>query len=568
MRIWGPTEYESPPGNWVLDWDKLMENVVIRGNTVWGCSCDNILYQGCLNALVEFNHSGFSGLQGMFSSAIAGLWGTRSDGGVQQYNHSHDSMTWTGGAESFDAQGLGIDIWMKGTTTLRYNFTHDNYGGFALDYHNGYWNGAILLCHHNISINEPRFTSGRDERHYHGIYHAPADDFQLHWGYTNLTIRNCAFSVGTMASGINSAAAVSNNLWWTLPSKPAIDTAGVKANPGFASPPPDLIYRDEYVSYVAGDPNTPMAGGQLERRWFGTMKAATYNTFGESSSFWVGRVRALELSNLSGPSALALNGDLAAGVQGPLTVRVLVRNVGAPNAANWLAFLFKNSAHASEPFVDQGDLDFNLLIRRNGACQAFKKGAVQTDPMDWQNQCGSGYFHIVDFIFTDTAGTGSAFSGQGTRVRMFSDGLLLGTYDLDQMSQLHFAYNVYGSEWWVRRLHVFARNGGWDAYDDYVGMLPSATSPLLNTATPNLVPGATDFFRNALDGTPNRGPIEVTSLSGYVQTPTRIEVSGRYRITKPASGNRNYNYRAIVRDQNFRVIPGSRHGRFTRRCQA
>jgi hypothetical protein len=104
-------------------------------------------------------------------------------------------------------------------------------------------------------------------------------------------------------------------------------------------------------------------------------------------------------------------------------------------------------------------------------------------------------------------------------------------------------------------LHVFARNGGMDSYDDYAGLIPGAASPAVNTATPNLVPGATDFLRNTLDGTPNRGAVEVTTLASYVQTPARIEIRGRYRIAKPASGSRNYNYDAIVRDQNFRVIP-------------
>jgi hypothetical protein len=552
IQIWGPVE---SGGSMAGAWPNLCENNVIRGNTVWGCSSDNILYQGCKDALVEFNHSGFSGLHGRFPSAIAGIWGSRSDGGVQQYNHSHNSMTWGGASESYDAQGLGIDIWMRGTTTLRYNFTHDNFGGFALDYHDGNEGGAVLLCHHNISLNEARFTSGRDERHYHGIYHAPADDFLLHWGYTNLTVRNCVFTVGTMASGINSAALVSNNLWWTLPAKPSADTAGVRANPEFNAPPPGLIYRDEYVSYNAGEPNTPMAAGQIEPRKLGALKAATYNTFGESAQFWVGRVRALELTNPGGSSALALNANLASGVAGPLTVQVLVRSVSASDPTNWLAFIFRDASYSAEPFVNDSANKFGVLIRRNGECQAFKGNSGQTQPLNWPNQRGVSEFHVVEFVFTDSAGTGSAFAGQGTRLRMFSDGLLLGTYDLGQMSQLHFAYNVYGSEWWVRKLHVFARNGGMDSYDDYAGLIPSATSPLLNTATPNLVPGATDFFRNALDGTPNRGAVEVTTLAGYVQTPTRIEIRGRYRIAKPASGSRNHNYDAIVRDQNFRVIP-------------
>jgi hypothetical protein len=554
VQVWGPDAIGG-----VVDWSKLAENVTIRGNRVFGCACDNILYIGCRDPLVELNHSGFSGLHGRFPSSIAGLWGTRSDGGVQQYNHSHNSMQWAGDGESFDAQALGIDLWMRGTTTLRYNFTHDNYGGFALNYFNGEDTSgappAILLCHHNISINEPRFTSGRDERHYHGLYYSPTDDYQLHWGFNNLTLNSNAFIAGSMGPNANTIPRTLNNLWWKMPSKPTQDTTGVLSDPEFVAAPPDLIYRDEYISYNAGDPNTPVASGQLERRWFGSKKTASYNVFGESSSFWVGRVRALELSS-AGAAALALVGNLAESVAGPLTLRMLVRNESSVNSTDWLAFLFSNSAYSAKPFVTDSTVRHGTLIRANGECQAFSNGTETSTPIPWVNQKGANQFHIISFVFTDTAGTGNAFNGNGTRIRMFSDGLLLSTTDVPQMTQLHFSYNVYGSTWWVRQLYVSARNGDWDAYDDYVGMLPSATSPLLNTATPGLVSGAKDFFRGDLDGSPNRGAIERTSMVGYTQTVSFIEVIGRYRLLRSSSGTREFGFRAIARDQNFRVVPG------------
>lgn len=555
IQVWGPYEYESSPGVWTMDWAKLLKNVVIRGNTVWASSGDNILYQGCKDALVEFNHSGFSGMHGRWPGSIAGLWGTRSDGGTQQYNHSHDSMTWSGVGESFDAQGLGIDIWMRGETVLQYNFTHDNYGGFALDYFNGYEPGATLTCRYNVSVNEPRITKGRAGLYFNNVFYSPTDPFQLHWSPASMTMRNCVVLYQTLDASWNTAALLVNNVWWGDAAKPSIDTVGAKVDPQFVSPLPNLIFRDEYVSYAEGDPNTAMTAGQLERRWFGSLKSARYNFFGEPTAFYVGRQRCLELINPSGPSALALVGNLAANAQGPLTVRMLVRNQSAADPTNWLGLLFKDSAYSAKPFVADSTVRFGALIRANGECQAFLNGTGIEAPQPWQNQCGTSEYHLLDFVFTDTAGTGNAFVGKGTRIRMFSDGLLLGTYDVTQMSQLNFAFNVYGSTWWVRRLHVMTRNGEWDAYDDYVGLLPSATSPLLNTGTV-IAANTKDFLRNAIDGTPNRGAFEVTTLAGYAQTVTFIEVSGRYRVQRPASGTREFNFRSIVRDQNFRVMTG------------
>lgn len=196
-----------------------------------------------------------------------------------------------------------------------------------------------------------------------------------------------------------------------------------------------------------------------------------------------------------------------------------------------------------------------MLFRQNGGTQVFDSGNLIDESRTWTSFKGAGEYHIIEFTFTDTAGSGSAFGNGGTRIRVYSDGLLLGDYTVDQMSALYFAFNHGGSEWRVRRLHVFSTLPDVAQYTEYVGMVPAAGSPVLNTATAGVAPaGATDFFRNALDGTPNRGAIELTTLAGYVQTATRIEIRGRYRIARPASGSLDYNYDAIIRDQNNRVI--------------
>jgi hypothetical protein len=561
IQIWGPNQNYTPEGV-TFDWNILLKNAIIRNNVVWGCACDNILYQGCRDALVERNHSGFSGLNGIFPSAIAGLWGTRSFGGIQRYNHSHNTLCWVGAAfsESFDAQGLGIDMWTDGNVKLQYNFTHDNQGGPILDYVTEEFIGGFLTYEYNVSINEPRLTSGRSEDHFHNIYYNFDDVWQLHWGPQNIHAVNNIIVADTVEESIN-ASILYNNVWWNMEQKPDNDTTGVYVDPNFINPLPRLILRDDFVSYSAGGPNTfNTPPFQLERRFTGKVKNLTYNTFDTVNStnhgFWVGRARALELISLSGWESCTLDTNLAAHAQGPLLVRMIVRNISATDPTNWLAFLFKDSPYSVKPFVNNTDVDYGLLIRAGGDndIQAFKKGVAYNEvyPM-WKNSRGSIVNHIISFVLSDTAGTGNAFIGNGTRIRMYSDGQLIADHALDQMTNCYLGYNVLGSSWHIRQLYVTSRQTDEAAYDDYMNMLP--TSNILSGD--EIVPSETpiiDFFGKLVDITsPSVGPFEFDSPS-ITQIPQSLEVHGRSKCLRKSGATLNYNYNVIVRDQAFRIM--------------
>lgn len=557
IQIWGP---DASSGS--LDWNSLLKNAIIRNNIVWGCACDNILYQGCRDALVERNHSGFSGLNGVFPSAIAGLWGTRSYSGIQRYNHSHNTLCWVGAAssESFDAQGLGIDMWTDGIVKLQYNFTHDNQGGPILDYVTGEFTGGTLEYEYNVSINEPRLTSGRYEKHRHNIYYGFDDVWQLHWGANNLDIAN-SIIVKDSLPGTIALAALDNNVWWNMEQKPSNDTTGVYIDPNFVNPLPRLILRDDYLSYTAGGPNTfntpPL---QNERRFLGKVKNLTYNTFDTVNStnhgFWVGRARALELISLSAWESCALDTNLAAHAQGPLLIRMIVRNISTTDPSNWLAFLFKDSPYSVKPFIVNNNIDYGLLIRAgiDDDIQAFKKGVVYNETYpSWKNSRGSSVNHIISFVFSDTAGTGNAFIGNGTRIRMYSDGQLIADHALDQMTNCYLAYNVLGSSWHIRQLYVTSRQTDEAAYDDYMNMLP--TSNILSGD--EIIPGETpiiDFFGKLVDITsPSVGPFEFNA-DAVTPIPQSLEVHGRSKCLRKSGVTLNYNYNIIVRDQAFRIM--------------
>jgi hypothetical protein len=561
------------------DWNvgRLSTDVVIRGNTVRGAGSDSIMVLDSVNPLIEHNHSSYSGLAGKFGQNIAAIWTQYCDGGVQQYNHCHDGKSWLAspGGDNFDGQALGIDYNMKGETVLRYNYVHDNPGGAALNYNNGDYDIIVpeppsILSHHNIYITTPRVTSGREENHIHDVFTSPDDEFLADWGSANLTMRNSVINFESQRN-LGDATTLDDNLWYTLP-KIAKDTTGAEGDPLFVSSPGRVLLKDNMVLYPAN--NTFSVNGDLdwvvqkEPRFFGVHREVPtkYNVLGTPGGFimgggeTVGEEQWRTMKTAPGAeSLLASPINFASGQNTkPVTVRLHVRSVHGTAPDNWLALCIKNSPYITlSPgvWVNHATTDYGLLFRASGlGTQRFTKGTEGGVSRAWADQRGPTYSHVVEAVISGINPETYGFSTNGTRVRVFCDGLLIDDRVITQMSALYLGLNTYVSDWRITSFEVFEGNGEASRYKMYEGLIPSAGSPLINSATPGVAPvGATDFFRGTIDGTPNRGAIEATSLSSYVQTPTRIEIRGRYKISRSASGNRTYNYTATVRDQNSRI---------------
>lgn len=542
IQIWGP---DSITDNAPSDTSILLLSCIIRGNVVIGSACDNILYQGCKNATVEYNHSGFSGLHGVFPNPIANIWGTRCEDGLQQNNHAHNTLVWgPGGGESFEAQGVGFDTFSIGNLICQYNFTHDNYGGPV--------RGGAFKYNYNVSINEPRLTTGGWAEHNNNVYYSFDDNLQLHWGAHNLDMRNSIITMDSIDSSIEYST-LDNNIWWNMESKPTNDVNGLYLDPNFKNPLPRLIVKDEYLSYVAGDPNIAIGSNQLERRYFGKVKNLVYNLWDATNTFWVGRARALELVAPTSNEACSLNVNLAEHAQGPLLVRMIARNISSPDPGNWMAACFSNTPYSVKPFVINHN--FGMLFRQNGGTQCFSGGSqISSDEFQWTDERGSNINHIISFVFSDTAGTGNAFVGNGTRVRAYSNGVLLGDYNISQMSACYFAYNVHFSEWRVRQLYITSRQRDEDAYDDYLNMMP--TSNLKDAPSLDVTAGRIgDFFNRIVDTCyPSVGPFQFNSTTReIVETVRFIEINGRAQCRKSPGVTRQFNYNVILRDRNFRI---------------
>ncbi len=128
--------------------------VVIRNNVLENIPGDGIVPIGCDGALIEQNVlRDFPDILS-HEEAAAGIWPWSSDNTLIQYNEV------SGHKAKWDGQGYDSDYNCIGTT-IQYNYSHDNYGGFLLICNNGYTYkqpGNIgtkeTIIRHNISIND------------------------------------------------------------------------------------------------------------------------------------------------------------------------------------------------------------------------------------------------------------------------------------------------------------------------------------------------------------------------------------------------------------------------------
>jgi len=113
-------------GNYTRDNWYPHKNVIIRENLIEGVPGDGIVIGECDGALVEYNLvRDCPNPWGDQHNAACGIWPWSSDNTIIQFNEvSGQKATW-------DGQGFDSDYNCKGTI-IRYNYSHDNEGGFLL----------------------------------------------------------------------------------------------------------------------------------------------------------------------------------------------------------------------------------------------------------------------------------------------------------------------------------------------------------------------------------------------------------------------------------------------------
>jgi hypothetical protein len=139
-------------------------NVVVRKNLIDQVPGDGIVPIGCVNTLIEYNKMQNCPALLPETEAAAGIWPYSCDSTLIQYNEVCEHRA------PWDAQGFDSDDNCM-HTTIQYNYSHDNEGGFLLICTGGSTNKAYnigtigTVVKYNISINDAtrrNYTVRRD----------------------------------------------------------------------------------------------------------------------------------------------------------------------------------------------------------------------------------------------------------------------------------------------------------------------------------------------------------------------------------------------------------------------
>lgn len=149
---------------WSAPWSRknwqVSTNTIVRKNLIEEVPGDGIVPIGCDGALIEYNLMRNCTDLLPEKQAAAGIWPWSCDNTLIQFNEVSDHKA------PWDAQGFDSDFNCT-NTTIQYNYSHDNHGGFVLICNNGSSNPADnignigTIVQYNISINDairPRET--------------------------------------------------------------------------------------------------------------------------------------------------------------------------------------------------------------------------------------------------------------------------------------------------------------------------------------------------------------------------------------------------------------------------
>ncbi|MFE9659294.1 right-handed parallel beta-helix repeat-containing protein [Streptomyces sp. NPDC005955] len=213
----------------------LSTDVTFVRNQVYDVGGDGIVVQKTRGALVEHNYvNGFNERSGGYN---AGIWAWDSDDVLYQYNEV------TGGHGTRDSMAYDIDGG-NNRNVYRYNYSHDNEGGFLLVCNDRTKTSSGNRVHDNVSINDRNTTSPyavisvvcgstTDTRVYRNTVVTDRPDTALvsNNGQTGVTFEDNVF-VGAANGGSpirDTLSTYRNNLYWRT-AQPR-DPSAVNADP-------------------------------------------------------------------------------------------------------------------------------------------------------------------------------------------------------------------------------------------------------------------------------------------------------------------------------------------------
>jgi len=307
--FWDASYYTTSITNVVAS--QLSSDVSIQDNLVSSVDGDGIIAFGTLGALLQNNIVGNAAqrtILGSSESASVGLMVTRSMNAVVQYNEVYGTLT-----QGTDGEGFDVDLGST-NTTVQYNYSHDNQGGFLL-MEAGY--SSNLTVRYNLSVNDsygavkgvfdfafgvPQFTTIYNNT----IYTTPgSSENVMHcdgcsgstpgtWSFLNNIIDNQGD--GGYSYPNRAGAVIAYNLFYGNhpPTEPS-DPYKLTANPQFRSPGQDTFGIDSVSGYRISPSSPAAATGTIipdngGRDYFGDpvseSVAPSRGFFEASSAYW------------------------------------------------------------------------------------------------------------------------------------------------------------------------------------------------------------------------------------------------------------------------------------------
>lgn len=236
---------------WV-DKPALSKNITIAGNTITDSAGDGITVRGAQNVLIEHNVVGGSGQQTSNTQnqpSTVGIFNAKTIDTVIQYNEVYGTKF-----NVTDGQGYDIDL-SASNTTVQYNYSHDNEGGFILLMW-GQWNdiGVNATVRYNLSVNDGAVAKGvfafsygvkpNTDIYNNTVYVGPGRTTNIFdciscsvasaWSFRNNIVAN--FGTGTYTYPTAAATIDSNIFWGNHPASEPADANKLTTDPQFLNP--------------------------------------------------------------------------------------------------------------------------------------------------------------------------------------------------------------------------------------------------------------------------------------------------------------------------------------------
>jgi hypothetical protein len=200
-----------------------------------------------------------------------------------------------------------------------------------------------------------------------------------------------------------------------------------------------LLLSDNFNDNPNGDAST--FNNNLASTQSGTLATTTYSTQGAQ---WTaqhsngGRLLVATSNGWEGNGSVSLNNNFA--IQANATNEALQisfnihESAAYPSTDRWVQFNVGNSQHLD---VGNGGVGIGIIFRVNGSAETTKGGASTWAADD-----------LVTITLTDTAGTGSAYNGNGSKATVSVGATNFGTVTLAQQTNAFLTFSAfnYGSD--------------------------------------------------------------------------------------------------------------------------